>query len=126
MSYIPDMKDLGYRRVAVGWLHPDHTFPTGKAAPEFLARLTEFSRRWGKSIETLALAPRVALPATEASVILREGLPVFFSKKKLPGERTVNQIVPRIKHKNFLAAVGSLNPNAGSIPLTEPLVGDVE
>jgi hypothetical protein len=49
------MTDLGDRRVAVGWLHPDHLFPRGAAAPEFAARLAEFARHWGESVDVLDL-----------------------------------------------------------------------
>lgn len=53
MSYIPDMekRDSGY--YALGWLHPDHSFPRADAAPEFLERLKEFARRYGESAEAL-------------------------------------------------------------------------
>jgi hypothetical protein len=47
------MTDLGDRRVAVGWLHPDHPFAVGTASPEFVARLAEFARHWGESVDVL-------------------------------------------------------------------------
>jgi hypothetical protein len=53
MSHIPDMAVLDSDTVATGWLHPDHSFPQGTVPPEFLARLREFARQWGSSIEAL-------------------------------------------------------------------------
>ncbi len=53
MSYIPDMKLLQDRMVAIGWLHPQHPYPRGAASPEFIARLAIFARNWDKSIEAL-------------------------------------------------------------------------
>ena len=44
------MKRLGERRVAVGWLHPDHDFPRGAAPPEFVAKLKRLAACWGDSI----------------------------------------------------------------------------
>ena len=52
MSHIPDMRMLG-GRTAIGWLHPDHPFPRGNVPPEFVRRLTEIARNWGKSIDAL-------------------------------------------------------------------------
>lgn len=45
--------------------------------------------------------------------------------KKKPAKPTAAQIVPRIKHKNFLAAVASTGMPEGDKPYTEPLVGDL-
>jgi hypothetical protein len=54
MSHIPDMhKIYDGPRIAVGWLHPDHEFPKAPVPVEFLAKLKEFSRRWGDSIRSL-------------------------------------------------------------------------
>src|SRR3712207_3644799 len=53
MSHIPDMTVLESDLVAVGWLHPDHSFPRGAVPPEFVVRLKEIARRWGDSINTL-------------------------------------------------------------------------
>ncbi len=41
MSHLPDMQTLESGYVAVGWLHPDHSYSQGDPAPEFLARLKE-------------------------------------------------------------------------------------
>jgi hypothetical protein len=53
MSHIPDMKAVGGRMVAVGWLHPTHPYPRGTAPTEFVTRLAEFARNWGNSIDAL-------------------------------------------------------------------------
>ena len=53
MSHIPDMEMIDSDRVAIGWLHSDHPFPRGAVPPEFIARLKEFARRCGDSIEAL-------------------------------------------------------------------------
>jgi hypothetical protein len=53
MSHIPDMETLADSWVAVGWLEPDHPFPRGEVSLEFVARLREFARRWGQSVEAL-------------------------------------------------------------------------
>ena len=52
VSHVPDMKAVG-GRIAIGWLHPDHPFLRGTASPEFVRRLTEIARNWGKSIAAL-------------------------------------------------------------------------
>jgi hypothetical protein len=52
LSHIFDMQAVG-NRIAIGWLHPDHPFPRGIASPEFIQRLTEIARDWGKSIDAL-------------------------------------------------------------------------
>jgi hypothetical protein len=49
MSHIPDMQTGEGGRISVGWLHPDHTFPKGDPAPEFLAKLKEYAKRSGGS-----------------------------------------------------------------------------
>ena len=46
-------------------------------------------------------------------------------KKKAAAKPTASQIVTRIKHKNFLAAVASTGMPAADKPYTEPLVGDL-
>ena len=51
--HIPDMSTSGSGRVAVGWLHPDHPFRQGAVSPAFIARLTEFARRYGDSARAL-------------------------------------------------------------------------
>ena len=38
----------------IGWLSAEHPFPTGDTPAEFLARLEEFCRLWGKGVEALA------------------------------------------------------------------------
>lgn len=48
----------------------------------------------------------------------------LFKKKEAP-RPTAAQIVPRIKHQNFLAAVGSTGMLEDDKPYTEPLVGDL-
>ena len=53
MSHIPDMNRVYERQVAVGWLHPDHEFPTGPTPPAFLASLKRLAACWGDSIEAL-------------------------------------------------------------------------
>jgi hypothetical protein len=53
MSHIPDMQMLDSGYVAVGWLHPDHPFPQGNVAPEFLAKLKEFAKRSRQSAVAL-------------------------------------------------------------------------
>lgn len=45
MSHTPDFEELGSGFVAVGWLHPDHPFPTADPVPEFLAKLNEYAGR---------------------------------------------------------------------------------
>ena len=50
--HIPDLKiESGY--VSVGWLHPDHPFPQGEVPAEFVAKLKQFARLWGKGIDAL-------------------------------------------------------------------------
>ena len=46
-------------------------------------------------------------------------------KKKVAPEATASQIVPRIKHQNFLAAVAGAGVPEGDKPYTEPLAGDL-
>lgn len=46
-------------------------------------------------------------------------------KKKSPAKPNATQIVPRIKHRNFLEAVASTGMGDGDKPFTEPLVGDL-
>jgi hypothetical protein len=52
VSHIPDMQS-GENSIPIGWLHPDHEFSRGEVAPEFVARLKEFARLWGESIDAL-------------------------------------------------------------------------
>ena len=47
------MERVGERRIAVGWLHPDHDFPRGTAPPEFLAKLKRLAACWGDSVTAL-------------------------------------------------------------------------
>jgi hypothetical protein len=47
------MEVFNDRTVAVGWLHPKHEYPRGIASPDFVARLAQFTRNWGKSIKAL-------------------------------------------------------------------------
>ena len=42
MSWIQDLDPFGYKMLAVGWLHPDHPFPSGSAPREFVSRLRQF------------------------------------------------------------------------------------
>jgi hypothetical protein len=58
MSFFPDMGCdslviSGEHVRAIGWLHPDHPYTKGKAAPEFLSRLKEFRARSSHSAEAL-------------------------------------------------------------------------
>jgi hypothetical protein len=46
MSYVADLADMGGGTLAVGWLHPDHSFTQGELSPAFLARFKEFLERW--------------------------------------------------------------------------------
>lgn len=46
-------------------------------------------------------------------------------KKKSPVKPIASQIVPRIKHRNFLEAVASTEMEDADKPVTEPLVGDL-
>ncbi len=46
-------------------------------------------------------------------------------KKKAVAKPTASQVVPRIKHRNFLAAVASTGMPEDDRPYTEPLVGDL-
>ena len=52
MSHIADMKVFN-GRIAVGWLHPQHSYTRGTAPSDFVTRLALFSSNWGKSIEAL-------------------------------------------------------------------------
>lgn len=56
---------------------------------------------------------------------LRRFLVFGLFKKKAAAQPTASQIVPRIKHKNFLAAVASTGMPEDDRPYTEPLVGDL-
>jgi hypothetical protein len=53
--HIPDMQENDYapNHFAVGWLHPDHPFPTGEISSEFTLRLKQFASAWGESIHAL-------------------------------------------------------------------------
>jgi hypothetical protein len=53
MSHIADLKALNSGSLAVGWLEPEHPYTRGVVPPAFVARLREFARRWGDSIEAL-------------------------------------------------------------------------
>jgi hypothetical protein len=53
MSHIADLEPLDYGSVAVGWLEPEFPYPRGAVPPAFAARLREFARRWGESVEAL-------------------------------------------------------------------------
>jgi hypothetical protein len=53
MSYKPDMAPLIDGWFAVGWLHPDHPYPQGPVAADFLAKLRELVGVWGRSAEAL-------------------------------------------------------------------------
>jgi hypothetical protein len=53
MSHISEMTTLESGHVAVGWLHPDHPYPKSAVSGEFIARIKEFSARWGDSIRAL-------------------------------------------------------------------------
>ena len=55
MSHIPDMQLLETGDIAVGWLHPDHSFSQAAPAPEFLAKLKEFASRSHASAVALDL-----------------------------------------------------------------------
>lgn len=46
-------------------------------------------------------------------------------KKKAAAKPTASQIVPRIKHKNFLEAIASTGMPQDDKPFAEPLVGDL-
>ena len=48
----------------------------------------------------------------------------FFKKKQLP-EPDASQIVPRIKHTNFLQALREMGTGPDDTPVTEPLVADL-
>lgn len=49
------MQTLESGDVAVGWLHPDHSFTQADPTPEFLAKLKEFVSRCGASAVALGL-----------------------------------------------------------------------
>jgi hypothetical protein len=58
MSFFPDMGRQsqvasGDHVRAIGWLHPDHSYPRGEVPAEFLARLKEFTARSDGSAEAL-------------------------------------------------------------------------
>src|SRR5258708_36225691 len=53
MSYLPDMLALESGNVAVGWLHPDHSFSQADPAPEFLLKLKEYASRAYASAKAL-------------------------------------------------------------------------
>lgn len=53
MSYLPDMMVLEDGDVAVGWLHPDHSFSQADPAPEFLHKLKEYASRAYASAKAL-------------------------------------------------------------------------
>jgi hypothetical protein len=55
MSYTPDMKETEPRWFAVGWLHPDHPFPSRALPPEVVERISEFSQLWFESVDALGL-----------------------------------------------------------------------
>ena len=46
-------------------------------------------------------------------------------KKKTPDKLSASQVVPRIKHENFLKALASTGMGAEHRPYTEPLVGEL-
>ena len=46
-------------------------------------------------------------------------------KKKPKSEPDRHSIVPRIKHKNMLPAIGEMNVPPDELPITEHLVGDL-
>ena len=50
--HIPDLSRDG-KRIAVGWLHPDHPFPQGDVPPDFLDKLKRLCRLCGESAEAL-------------------------------------------------------------------------
>jgi hypothetical protein len=50
--HIPDL-EIRHGRTAIGWLHPDHEFPQGDVPVEFISKLQQFSRLWGKSVGAL-------------------------------------------------------------------------
>jgi uncharacterized protein YtpQ (UPF0354 family) len=49
----------------------------------------------------------------------------FFKKKPEASKPSTSQIVPRIKHTNFLAAVKSMGASPDETPVTEPLIADL-
>src|SRR5262245_26073698 len=51
--HVADLTVLGSRRVAVGWLHPDHDYTRGAVPPEFVRRVNEFASRWNESVNAL-------------------------------------------------------------------------
>jgi hypothetical protein len=58
MSYFPDLGHdtpvaAGEHVRAVGWLHPDHPYPTGEVRDGFVERLKEFVARSGDSADAL-------------------------------------------------------------------------
>jgi hypothetical protein len=53
VSHTPDMHVFESGEVAVGWLHPDHPFPQAELAPDFLAKLKEYTARAGASARAL-------------------------------------------------------------------------
>ena len=53
MSHLADLERLDSESVAVGWLEPGFPYARGPVPPAFAARLREFARRWGESIEAL-------------------------------------------------------------------------
>lgn len=67
MSHTPDMELLDEERrwYAVGWLHPDHPFPTALAAPEFVERLNAFVERGGDGPRVLQLGYRMGFHTCE-------------------------------------------------------------
>lgn len=53
VSHTPDMHVSESGAVAVGWLHPDHPFPQADPAPDFLAKLKEYTARAGATARVL-------------------------------------------------------------------------
>jgi uncharacterized protein YtpQ (UPF0354 family) len=49
----------------------------------------------------------------------------LFKKKPTPPEPDASQIVPRIKHTNFLVALEDMGISPDDTPVTEPLVGEL-
>jgi uncharacterized protein YtpQ (UPF0354 family) len=49
----------------------------------------------------------------------------LFKKKRLPAEPDQSTILPRIKHKEFLASLDAMHVSAHERPIAEPLVGDL-
>ncbi len=65
MSHIPDMATLGGGCVAVGWLHPDHPYSRSPVPADFVVRLKEFVRAWGKSVSALGWGIRMGFHTCE-------------------------------------------------------------